>query len=373
MLIKRIYLKNFRNLKSVLLDFNSDLNIIVGDNGQGKTNLLEAIYYISTGRSHRTSTDKELINFSEDDNSDNKKLIIQTKILKEDKLNQKLSLQIQGRDKLFKVDDKEVEKISDFIGKLNVVLFSPEDLDLVKGGPANRRDFLDTEVSQVNPYYYHQLKKYEKVLKQRNNLLKEIRYNSNKDKSVLEVFTDQLVSIGSKIIKKRQEVVEKLKILARLHQRKLTDNQENLKVIYDPSFKFENIKSIEEEFNEIITKKIDKEIERGYTLIGPHRDDLILEINGYDIRKFGSQGQQRTAALALKLAELEFMKSESGEYPVLLLDDVFSELDGIRRQELINFIGQRIQTFITTTDKLLVEDIASDEDKYFYIKSGKFY
>ncbi|MGM0420035.1 MAG: DNA replication/repair protein RecF [Bacillota bacterium] len=371
MFIERIYLKNFRNLRSVLLDFNPDLNIIVGGNGQGKTNLLEAIYYLSTGRSHRTSTDKELINFDNEDTDH--KLIIQAKIKRADEVNQKLSLQIEGRDKFFKVNDLEIEKMSNFIGRLNVVLFSPEDLQLVKGSPGNRRNFLDTEVSQVNPYYYHQLKKYEKVLKQRNNLLKEIRYNPNKDRSILEVYTSQLIEIGSNIMKKRQEVVEKLKLLARLHQRRLTDNKENLKLKYEPSFSLLEGKKINDLFKQEVENNLNQEIERGYTLVGPHRDDLLLEINNYDIRKYGSQGQQRTAALALKLAELEFMKSESGEYPVLLLDDVFSELDSIRRKQLIDFIGNKIQTFITTTDKMLVEDFANNEDDFYYIKAGEFH
>lgn len=365
MYIKRLYADNFRNLSSVLADFNEDLNIILGANGQGKTNLLEAIYYLGTGRSHRTSVTGELINREDDDSP----AVVQVKLKRVDELEDKLSLRLGGRDKVYKVNDERVDKLEDFISRLNVVLFSPEDLQLVKGSPSRRRDFIDVEVSQVNSRYYRLLRRYERVLSQRNDLLKELRAGRENKRELLPVFTEQLVEVGSEVIAKRREVVEKLKILARLHQRRLTDNEENLILSYQLSFPDEE-DSLADSFLKELERNEKKEIERGYTTCGPHRDDLSLKLNDYDVRKYGSQGQQRTVALALKLSELEFMKSETGEYPVLLLDDVFSELDGERRQLLMEFIGGRVQTFLTATDRVLAEDITTERRHFYNIKQG---
>lgn len=235
-----------------------------------------------------------------------------------------------------------------------MVLFSPEDLKLVKEGPHFRRKFLDTELSQVKPYYHYLLKKYNHILSQRNNLLKELMTGNKSDTTLLEVWDEQLVEIGAKIIQNRIEVIDKLKILARLSHRQITDGLENITLSYESSLsdrieekELEEIKII---FRNKLVNNRNEEITRGYTLAGPQRDDLKITMNGIDIRKYGSQGQQRTAALSLKLAELEFMKSEQGEYPVLLLDDVFSELDNKRRHRLIDIMAHRVQTFITATD-----------------------
>ncbi len=366
MRITRLFADNFRNLSSVLVDFNKDINIILGANGQGKTNLLEAIYYLGTGRSHRTSRVKELINKESEENP----AVVQVKLMRSEDIEDKLSLRLEAGERVYKINDEEVDRLENFTGKLNVVLFSPEDLKLVKGSPSQRRDFIDVEVSQVNSSYYRRLKRYEKILRQRNDLLKDLRAGRREKDELITVFTEQLVELGSEVVAKRQEVVEKLKILARLHQRKLTDNEENLSVDYELSFPVDDDESLKDAFKRELNKKMNKEIERGYTLCGPHRDDLKLEVNGEDVRKYGSQGQQRTVALALKLSELEFMKSESGEYPVLLLDDVFSELDSRRRELLMEFIGSRVQTFLTTTDRVLAEEVTADEKHFYKIEQG---
>lgn len=343
MKIEKIHLKNYRNISDVLLNVNSNLNIFLGKNGQGKTNILESIYLLGTTSSHRTSSDRELINWNQD------KSLIQV-LLKRRDYSLKISVFIEGSSKRIEINDNPLSKVSELIGNLNVVLFSPEDLNLVKGGPAIRRNFIDTEVSQVNPYYYYKLQKYNHIVKQRNNLLKDIRDKRGKIE-LLEMWNEQLIEIGSKIIKKRLNVIDKLKILARLSQRQITNGSENLTIEYSCSFKKElDEKDIKFIFSQDLVNNIDEEIKRGYTLSGPHRDDLILKVNDIDIRKYGSQGQQRTTALALKMAELEFMKSETGEYPVLLLDDVFSELDDFRRNKLLQLIAENIQTFITVTD-----------------------
>src|SRR6056297_3811527 len=362
MYINKILLKNYRNIEKTYLNLNPNLNIFIGNNGQGKTNLLESVYLIATTESHRTNRDSELINWNKD------KALVQLKLIKDD-YDLTISYKIEGRNKQIKINKNPLEKISDLVGNLNVILFSPEDLKIVKGGPNNRRKFLDLEISQVNPYYYHLLKEYDHILRQRNNLLKKMYNKSKRDIDLLEVWDDKLAEKGAKILYKRLQVLNKLKILARLAQRKLTAGQENLNIKYDCTLNI-NKNNDKDEINKIFLNKLKRdrkdEFERGYTLSGPHRDDLILTINEVNVRKYGSQGKQRTVALGLKLAELEFMKSESGEYPVLLLDDVFSELDKTRKNTLLSIINDKIQTLITTTD---LDDI----DNFMYKKSSKIF
>ena len=367
MYIEKLLLKNYRNIDDTYLNLDPNLNIFIGNNGQGKTNLLEAVYLMATTESHRTNRDNELIQW------DKESALVQLKLIKSD-YNLTISYKIEGRNKQIKINKNPLEKISDLVGNLNVILFSPEDLKIVKGSPSNRRKFLDLEISQVNPYYYHLLKEYDHILRQRNNLLKKMYNKSKRDIDLLEVWDDKLAENGAKIIDKRLKVLNKLKILARLAQRKLTSGQENLNIKYDCTLNIDK-NNDKNEINKIFLNKLKRdredEFERGYTLSGPHRDDLILKINKMNVRKYGSQGQQRTVALALKLAELEFMKSESGEYPVLLLDDVFSELDKNRRNTLLSIINDKIQTLITTTDSEDIETlIENKKGNIFAVKDG---
>ncbi len=365
MFLEKILLRNFRNLKDIVLKAAPSLNIFIGPNGQGKTNFLESIYLLGTAESHRTNKEREMIHW------DREKALVQGLLHKEEQ-QIKLSLLLDRTDKIVKVNDNQLSTISEFLGIFNTVIFSPGDLQLVKGSPARRRKFINLEISQVSNLYYNLLKKYEHVLRQRNNLLKDIRDRGrNKDIETLEIWDIQLVELGSKIIEKRVEVLGKLNILARLKQREITTGRENLSVEYESSLgelKSEDIKLI---FKQNLVNNRDNEIKRGYTLVGPHRDDIILKINEIDLRKYGSQGQQRTSALALKLAELEFMKSETGEYPVLLLDDVFSELDENRRQTLIESITGKIQTFITTTEINTIGEINNGSRKIFRVDNGQ--
>ncbi len=373
MYLEKVLCRNFRNFNEVLLNLHPNLNIFIGANGQGKTNLLEAIYLMATADSHRTSVTSELINWEQ------KKALIQLKLEKRNG-DLKLACKLSGSQKEVEINDNPLRKVNELLGYLNVVLFSPEDLKLVKEGPANRRKFIDLEISQVNPYYHHLSGKYDHILKQRNNLLKNLREKrfksgKNTDISMLEIWDEQLIEIGTKIIKKRIEVIKKLKILARLAQRQITNGQENLQIEYESSLDGFNEKLKENEtaviFKQNLVNNRDKEIKRGYTVVGPHRADLMLKINKMDVRKFGSQGQQRTVALALKLAELEFMKSETGEYPVLLLDDVFSELDSSRRKTLLQIIADKIQTIITTTDMENMEGLRNNSYKIYHVNQGR--
>ncbi|MFW6268820.1 MAG: DNA replication/repair protein RecF [Bacillota bacterium] len=367
--IKKILTHNFRNLKNETLKLDPGINIVIGKNGQGKTNFLETIYLLATGQSHRTSNNKEMINWNKE------KFLVQALISKNES-DIKLSFSRDKSTKTIKINDKPIEKLTDFIGTLNVVLFSPEDLKLVKGSPSQRRKFINMEVSQVSSYYHHLLNKYRNILKQRNNLLKEINYKGLKSQEkMLEVWDEQISETGSKIVKKRLEVINKIKILSRLMQRKITDGNENLNIEYEDSLNCSVDGNYNKDYELIFKEKLvnnrKKEIQRGYTTIGPQRDDLLLEINGKDVRKFGSQGQQRTVALALKMAELEFMKSEIGEYPVLLLDDVFSELDRERKNLLIDLIKEKIQTLITSTQDDYI-NMLKEEAKIMLVKNGVF-
>ncbi len=362
--MERLYLKNYRNIKEEDLAFNPTLNLFIGKNAQGKTNLLESIYLMGTGSSHRTKSDQDLIDWDAD------YFFLKASIIKRTR-EMTFSYGYNKLKKEIKIDNNPLQKIGDLMGYINVVLFSPEDLQMVKGSPAFRRRFLNLEISQVNPYYYHNLQKYNQVVRQRNLLLKEIRANyaeRKKKRDLLSVWDQQLVDLGSRLIKKRLEVIERLDILARLTHRKITDGRENLKMEYKSVLGAIEEQTSREEieiiFAERLKEDVDNEINRGSTLYGPHLDDIELFINEVNVRQFGSQGQQRTTALALKISELEFMKSEIGEYPILLLDDVFSELDSLRKSHLLEVIRDKIQTFITSTDADAVNEIQSKYNLY---------
>jgi len=356
MKVNKIILKNFRNYVNITLDFTQSINIFVGDNAQGKTNILESIYYGAMGRSHRTNVDAELIRWQQDAASVSiffSRLNIENSLLFKFGTQQKKEI----------IANQHTIKPRELIGLLNVVLFSPEDLMLIKGMPTLRRRFLDIEISQASPAYYQQLLKYNRIVSQRNTLLKKIR--DNKEKSdMLDTWDQQLIVAALQIVKKRTIAIKKLAMLANLMHRKITDNKENLTVIYEQhGISDTKIEHLAAEYEKQLLERRQLDIWRGSTSIGPHRDDLILSVNGINLRTFGSQGQQRTGVLALKLAEIEFIKSETGEYPILLLDDVMSELDASRREHLLEFIQDRIQTFITAT-----------EEKYFPDKKfGKYY
>ena len=341
------------------MHLSPSLNLFVGQNAQGKTNILESVYFLGTGTSHRTSRDQDLVLWGAN------YFFLKASLSKRNR-ETTISVGYNGAKKEIKVDNNPVDR-GELMGYLNVVIFSPEDLQMVKGSPAIRRRFLNIEISQVNPYYFHNLQKYNQVLQQRNTLLKEIRERKKKP-DLLFIWDEQLVDLGSRIIKKRLEVIEKLDILARLVHRKITDGRENLVLGYESSLTGLTPKLSREEiqalFFEQLAKVQEQEMRRGVSLLGPHRDDLALAVNEINVRQFGSQGQQRTTALALKIAELEFMKSEMGEYPILLLDDVFSELDTSRKSHLLDVIKDKIQTFITSTDLDSIAEIQGRHHLY---------
>ena len=372
MKVKNLKLVSFRNYPSLNLDLEDGLNIFIGSNAQGKTNILESIYYASTGGSFRSNTDMELINWNAQGCS------ISVKFQRLDVEN-KIDIKLQ-RDKK-RIIEYNSHKLSskELVGALNVVLFCPDDLLLIKGAPAERRRFLDMEISQANPSYYHELIKYNHLLQQRNSLLKKIR-EKKADSKMLELWDFQLAESAVKITKKRISSVEKFNMLANLMQRRISGNIETLKIEYvikgrekESNLKRDN-NQIEEDlkiwYNKMLGQFREDDIWRGSTSIGPHRDDIVVYVNGINLKSFGSQGQQRTGVLALKLSELEFIRSEAGEYPILLLDDVMSELDKDRRCQLLSFIQrENIQTLITATDEAYFHNY--DLNSYLKVMDGQ--
>ncbi len=362
--VKNLRLINFRNYNNVFLELNDKVNIFIGKNAQGKTNLLEAVYMCATGRSFRTNRDKELINFNK------KEAYIGSKVEvgQREKLIE-IKLDKEGP-KRIKINKLELKKQRELNSGLNIVVFSPDDLSLVKGSPKERRLFLDMSISQVRPIYKYNLNRYNKILFQRNNLLK-----SDKDKNdiinLLEIFDMQLIKTGTDIIVSRLDFIDKLSKLASSIHNKLTSSKEELTLSYSSSIDFNGLdrKEIENSFMRSLIKNRQNDIFTGSTSVGPHRDDMGILINSIDSRIFASQGQQRTAVLSIKLSEVEIINRDIGTYPVLLLDDVFSELDSDRRKYLISSF-KNTQTLITATDIDNLEDLVDINKSIFYIDNG---
>ena len=361
MFIKSIELKNFRNYDELTLSFNDKVNFIVGNNAQGKTNLLEGIYMSSIGKSFRTSKDSEMIGFGKD--FCKIKVTAQKNLFLTD-----VEIIIRNdRGKSVKVDGVNISKTSDLLENIYIVIFSPEDLKIVKDEPEKRRRFIDRELCLIKPYYSDCLSSYRKVLLQRNTYLKE----KNIEKSVLDIWDTQLSSYGAKIISMRRDFIEKInEISHRLHLN-ITNGRENLKIEYDPSVNpVGEVKDTENILYKCLKDSYNNDMRLRTTTKGPHRDDIQFYIDDVNVRSYGSQGQQRTAALSLKLAELDLIKNETGENAVLLLDDVMSELDNSRQEFLIRSLSD-IQLFITSTDITdNLKDVVSKGNIY-KIEEGK--
>lgn len=370
MKINKIYAVNFRNYSSCNLDFSSMINVFYGQNAQGKTNILEAIFYSSFGMSHRTFTEDDLLKISCKEMAvgveyESFSGVHDIKIKKYQQL---------GRNKKEIFLDGTKVRPKEHYGSLNVVMFSPEDLQLVKGEPSLRRRFFDMQIAQTDPIYYDLLVKYNRVLQQRNKLLKEIRDNGGSPNQ-LEPWNKEFIVLATAIAKKRQIALEKLQAIAGEIYASITGNKETLTIKYELKANNGELLYPESDFSawEIFyTNKLKEreriDILRGNTGIGPHRDDIILLLNDMSLKSFGSQGQQRSGALALKLSQLEYVRREIGEFPVLLLDDVMSELDNNRRAQLLLFIDGRVQTFITVNDRELIPEL--EGNAYFEIMQG---
>ena len=329
MRLVELQLNHFRNYEELFLEFGKGVHIFIGENAQGKTNLMESIYTLAMTKSHRTNQDRELIRWNED------------------------TATIKGKvEKKISSIHLEQKKLSSYLGQLNVILFAPENLELVKGAPANRRKFMDMELGQMNPIYLHELVEYQRLIKQRNHYLKQLAIKKSSADLYLEVLTEQVIEKASAILIHRLEFMEQLEALARPIHEQISLGREEFSLKYQTSLSIEKGMS-QDEVKELYQKQFEavqkRELEQASTLVGPHRDDLIFYLNDKPVQNFGSQGQQRSTVLSLKLAEIELMNIATGEYPILLLDDVLSELDDDRQTHLIKAIENKVQTFITTT------------------------
>ena len=355
MILKSIELKNFRNYEDLDLKFVSGTNILFGDNAQGKTNILEAAYVSGTTKSHKGSRDKDMIRFGEDESH------IRTIVEKQGKEYQ-LDIHLKkNRSKGIAINKVPIKKASELFGILNMVFFSPEDLNIIKNGPSERRRFLDAEICQLDKIYLSDLTRYNKILMQRNRLLKDMQHQPQLMET-LPVWDMQLVEYGKRLIRRRRQFVEELSEIVTGIHRNISGKREELVLRYEPNIDAE---FLEDELNRV------REKDRKYaqTSVGPHRDDISFFIRGVDIRKFGSQGQQRTSALSLKLSEIELVRQTIHDTPVLLLDDVLSELDSNRQNYLLNSIHD-IQTMITCTG---LDEFVRNRfqiDKVFHVIDG---
>ncbi|MGL5313657.1 MAG: DNA replication/repair protein RecF [Peptostreptococcaceae bacterium] len=362
MRLNNLQLVNFRNYDNLHLNFNPKVNLLIGKNGQGKTNIVESIYMLSFGKSFRTSKDKEIIKFECEN------LYVGGSFSKE-YTNGLIEIGISKNKKGIKVNKIHIQKIHELLGNLNVVIFSPEDLRLVKEGPKERRSFIDKEISQIMPKYYNYLTNYNKVLFQRNQLLKSREF----DKALLDVYDESLAQYGSYIYILRRDFIKKIANISKNMHENLTNGIEELIITYKNQI---NV-SDEDTVATVYSKFIDKlqsgrshDIETRTTRYGLHKDDLNIYINGLDVRLYGSQGQQRTASISLKLSEIELIRNEVGEYPILILDDVFSELDETRQKLLVDNLSV-VQMFITTAEVSHKNIFDKSNTTIFNIEQGR--
>lgn len=355
MKIKSVELKNFRNYDYLNLNLDEETNIIYGNNAQGKTNILEALYVCATTKSHKGSKDKEMISFGQEESH------IKT-IVEKNGSSYRIDMHIKkNKSKGIAINGIPIRKASELFGIINIIFFSPEDLNIIKNGPAERRRFLDMELCQLDKVYLYNLTNYNKILIQRNKMLKDMNY-FNAAKDTLDVWNLQLVNYGMEIIKRRRQFIDDLnQIVEKIHFQ-LSGNTESLKLTYEEDVSENN-------FLETLEKSFEKEMKQKATWCGPHKDDMGFLINGIDVRKYGSQGQQRTAALSLKMAEIDLVKTIIKDTPVLFLDDVLSELDSNRQYYLLNNIKD-VQTVITCTG---LEEFVKNRfhiDKVYKVVSG---
>ena len=358
MIVESVKLENFRNYKSLKLKLDHGTNIFYGDNAQGKTNILESVYVCGTTKSHRGSKDREIIQFNEEESHIRMKILRGGTPIKIDMHLRK------NKTKGIAINGVPIKKASELFGIANFVFFSPEDLNIIKNGPGERRRFLDMELCQLNKIYLHHLSDYNKVVMQRNKLLKEISFRPEL-MDTLDIWDMQMVEYGRRVIEERRTFISRLNsIITDIHG-KLSGSREELVIRYE-----ENVSA--EALEEELKKNRERDIRFKVSVIGPHRDDIGFFIKGIDIRKFGSQGQQRTAALSLKLSEIELVKQETGDTPILLLDDVLSELDSHRQRYLLDSIHD-IQTLITCTG---LDDFVEHQfqiNKVFHVIEGNVF
>lgn len=366
MYLKTLELHNFRNYADLVVEFGSGINVLLGENAQGKTNLLESIYFLALTRSHRTNSDRDLISWK------TKAARVSGSVQKEHTVTP-LEINLSSKGKNAKVNHLEQSRLSQYVGQLNVILFAPEDLSIVKGSPAVRRKFIDMEFGQMSSKYLYNSAQYRSVLKQRNQYIKQLQFDPKGDQVYLDVLSDQLAAYGAEIIFQRIQFLKKLEKWSQELHKEISQGKEKLSFQYVSPISSDQADTTEKIYaalQALFQKQREKELQQGKTLVGPHLDDVRFMVNDKNVSTFGSQGQQRTTALSVKLAEIDLMKEETGEYPVLLLDDVLSELDDSRQTHLLTAIQNKVQTFITTTSLSGVAQQLINEPHVFNIGHG---
>ena len=354
MLITNIELQNFRNYKNLNLKLNNGINIFYGDNAQGKTNIIESIFLCSIGRSFRTSKEKEVITIGEDFS----KINIQYE--KRDR-NGNIKYEISDR-KSIEINGVKIKKLSELLGNINVVIFTPDDINIIKGGPAGRRKFLDIMIGQLKPAYVYNLNMYLKYLEQRNNYLKQIKIEDKSDE-MLEIWNEKLAEYAEKVYNYRIKFINLIQEKINYIHKDITDQKENIEIEYISDY------VNKEQFKKLLENSKKNDIFRGFTTKGIHKDDFLIKINDKLVSTYGSQGQHRTAILSLKICELQVIYDEIGEYPILLLDDFMSELDEKRRNSLLENI-KNIQVIITCTEKMNLDNLNHNS---YYVRNGEIF
>lgn len=364
MIVKNIKIKNFRNYETLQIDFNDNINIVYGKNGSGKTNLLESIYVLAFTKSHRFLIGNNLIKTGTDT------AVVKGTIL--NNISYNLEVILSKNNKQVKIDNDEVKKIGDYIDKTNIVVFYTEDLELIKGIPSIRRKYLNSELSQISINYFNVLTDFNKLLKMRNDYLKKISDGEKVDLNYFDILTEYFVAKSVFIYQMRDKFIQKLnKICPKIYQ-KITGH-EGFEIVNHPSVNFTDYKAetLKKELTAMLEDNFDKELKLKTTLYGPHRDDFDFILNGQNLKNYGSQGQQRVAVITLKLSEIEILKDYKQTSPIVLLDDVFSELDIQKRESLLTYINHDCQVIITTTDLDSIEKSLLENAKLINIDNGK--
>ena len=352
MYIEKIRLQNFRNYENLEIDLNKNINIIYGENAQGKTNIIESIFLCAFGKSFRTSKEKEMIKFNEE------KSLVEAFYQKKDR-DGKIKIEL-GNKKQISLNGIKIKKLSELLGNINIVIFTPEDINILRDGPVKRRRFLDMMIGQLRPNYVYNLNMYTKTIEQRNNYLRQIK-EENKPEEMLEIWDEKLAEYGEKVYIYRKEFIEKIYNKINEIHGNITDNKETLKI------EFISNCDNKEKYLKLLKERRKLDIIKGFTTKGIHRDDFVIYINGKEVNIYGSQGQNRTVVLSLKIAELNVIYEEIGEYPILLLDDFMSELDEVRRKNFLNNI-KNTQVILTCTEKI---DLPEIEYNLYNIRKGE--
>ncbi|MBS4770649.1 DNA replication/repair protein RecF [Carnobacteriaceae bacterium zg-ZUI240] len=361
MYVEQLSLSHFRNYTKQTVEFSPKINIMIGENAQGKTNLIEALHVLALTKSHRTHNDKDLIQFQQEFTK------IDALITKQNKI--PLQLIIHHKGKKASIGKIEQKKLSDYVGFLKVVVFAPEDLDIIKGTPAIRRKFIDMQLGQMNKLYLNYLSTYQKTLKQRNTYLKEAQL----DTVYFDILTEELAKLSAIILHYRLAYIQQITHYASTINLSISQQKDALSIAYISQLDNvtdTSIDKLEQKFMQLYHNNKEKELYQRKTLYGIHRDDVIFYVNGKNVHDFGSQGQQRTVALSVKLAEIDSIFDQTGEYPILLLDDVLSELDDLRQTYLLKTVENKVQTFITTTNLEGIQKHLIEQPKIFHIKEG---